>query len=39
MGPADNATVRLVDGSGAVNPFVGRVELLWNGAWGTVCDE
>ncbi len=36
---AAHAPVRLVDASGAVNTQQGRVEVLWDGVWGTVCDE
>jgi len=29
-------TVRLVDGP---NPYEGRLQVLRNGVWGTVCDD
>ena len=34
--PAASSTLRLVGGA---NPFEGRLEILHNGAWGTVCDD
>ena len=34
--PAPNGDIRLV---GGVNSYEGRVEMLFNGIWGTVCQD
>ena len=36
VGICENGNIRLVGGA---NQYEGRVEVCWNEAWGTVCDD
>lgn len=31
--------IRLVDRNGTIGGNQGRVEIMYNGTWGTICDE